>query len=578
MRPTEPARARALLWWCVPAVLLLAWNGVVALYASPTSLLQGHDGAQYHLLVRNRLHGHYEPGDEGHTVRAEGQHPIWRPGLVWIEEGLARAFGSVAAGAAAAGALGTTLLGLALLALARACFDRATALVVLAVLLLPLTASVQFLRMSVGQGPEPWAAAALTAGLAALAVALRRRSWAWGLAAGALAGSCEWFRAGSYLLFAVPCAVYALPALRRRDWPALAVPALAVVGFGLLTVAAGRLVASPVDKTAVALIHRMQERDGPKLLREVAGGEPVTVYLGGLVLPPDGDLTNCDQAVRDAHTVRAAEVFRARRDDVLASWLGGLRDIVTTGFRGLRLMVGPAVLIGFLLTLALALARRRGADLHVLALGAGVAAHYFGPVALLRGNDPTHYLLVVLPLVLVIAARFPAELWQAALARLERARPGLARVGVRLGAVPVLLVLGCIAAAFYGGALDTLRESRREADESQRALDSLGLEGRRIACRSMSWFADRDVRPMLLPYCSVRELERYVAHNRLDGVLIWHGSKEPYFTVSPEGQSFDDLRAALSASPAFGEPSVAGEWYWYPTRVPALISQQGPSQ
>src|SRR6266403_5323339 len=101
-----------------------AEDGIRALYvtgvqtwALPISFIMGHryDGTQYHLLVRNRLHGHYEIGDTAHTVREEGRHPIWRPGLVWIEEGLARLFGSVRSGAAAASALGTTLLELAML-------------------------------------------------------------------------------------------------------------------------------------------------------------------------------------------------------------------------------------------------------------------------------------------------------------------------------------------------------------------------------------------------------------------------------------------------------------------------------
>src|SRR5262245_60424152 len=98
-------QTKPLYGWCAAAMVLLAWNGYIAQYANPFDLLQGHDGAQFHLLVSNRLHGHFEVGDEGHTVRREGQHPIWRPGLVWIEEGLARLFGSVQAGAAAAAAL-----------------------------------------------------------------------------------------------------------------------------------------------------------------------------------------------------------------------------------------------------------------------------------------------------------------------------------------------------------------------------------------------------------------------------------------------------------------------------------------
>src|SRR5207245_10160435 len=99
---------------CAVAVLLLAWNGVLSSFASPFVLLSRYDGVQYQLLARNRLHGHYERGDEAHTVHEEGRQPMWGPGLVWSEEGLARCLGSVCLGAAAASGLGATLLGLAL--------------------------------------------------------------------------------------------------------------------------------------------------------------------------------------------------------------------------------------------------------------------------------------------------------------------------------------------------------------------------------------------------------------------------------------------------------------------------------
>src|SRR5438128_2725606 len=92
--------------WCSVAVFLLAWNGGLAMYANPLLLLQQHDGTQYHLLVRNRLKGHYELDDTAHTVRAEGQNPMWRPALVWIEEALAPYLGSVHASAALASAVG----------------------------------------------------------------------------------------------------------------------------------------------------------------------------------------------------------------------------------------------------------------------------------------------------------------------------------------------------------------------------------------------------------------------------------------------------------------------------------------
>src|SRR5207248_8158297 len=94
--------------WLAVALVLAVWNGLAASYASPFHLLHASDSTQYHLLVRNRLQGHYEVGDGAHTVRTEGLHPVWRPGLVWIEEALARPLGSVALSAAVAAAIGTT--------------------------------------------------------------------------------------------------------------------------------------------------------------------------------------------------------------------------------------------------------------------------------------------------------------------------------------------------------------------------------------------------------------------------------------------------------------------------------------
>ena len=85
---------RCPLWlWAAGFVALLAWNGIAARYANPLTLLHSYDGPQYQLLARNRLHGHREIADTAHTVGTEGAHPMWRPGLVWITEGLERCLG-----------------------------------------------------------------------------------------------------------------------------------------------------------------------------------------------------------------------------------------------------------------------------------------------------------------------------------------------------------------------------------------------------------------------------------------------------------------------------------------------------
>src|SRR5207244_1019088 len=85
MSNPESPRLRARTW-ALLTVALLVWNGWTALYANPFTLTMGYDGTFYQLLARNRLRGHDEVGDTAHTVGEEGRHPMWRPGLVWVEE------------------------------------------------------------------------------------------------------------------------------------------------------------------------------------------------------------------------------------------------------------------------------------------------------------------------------------------------------------------------------------------------------------------------------------------------------------------------------------------------------------
>jgi hypothetical protein len=155
--PRKPLPARPGTW-VVLAAFLLVWNGWAASFAGPFTFIQGYDGPQYQLLARNRLHGHTEVGDSAHTVRGEGSHPMWRPGLVWIEQGLGSWLGSVRQGAGLASALGTTLLELAILWLAWTCYGFGTWTVVLLLMLSPWQVGVTLIAAAVGQGPEPWAA------------------------------------------------------------------------------------------------------------------------------------------------------------------------------------------------------------------------------------------------------------------------------------------------------------------------------------------------------------------------------------------------------------------------------------
>jgi hypothetical protein len=283
-QPGEPSlRPRV---WAGLALALLAWNSLLAAFASPQVILHHYDGVQYQLLARNRLLGHTEIGDRFHTVHAEGRHPMWRPGLVWIEEGLARCLGSVRAGAAAASAIGTTLLQLALLWLAYQCFGRKTFFLVLVCLPAPMV-STHFLTLAVGQGPEVWSAAAVVAGLGVLALGLARRSWAWALQAGALAGLSEWFRTGNVAVFTIPCAVYGLAALLRRDWRGMVLPASALASFVAVAGVGGLFAPSALNKTVANLWASLLEKEGPFVKGTMPDGTEGFHSLAGYRLDPE---------------------------------------------------------------------------------------------------------------------------------------------------------------------------------------------------------------------------------------------------------------------------------------------------
>jgi hypothetical protein len=492
-------------------------------------LLHHHDAPQYHLLVRNRLHGHFEMADSGHTVRDEGQNPIWRPGLVWIEEALAPWFGSVQASAAAASALGTTLLGLGLLALAGACFGRRTQLLVLGALLLPLYPSATLLCVAVCQGPEPWAAAALVAGLAALVESLRRRSWGLACLAGTAAGGAEWFRAGNYLVFAIPSSLFALRALLRGDRKSAGISALALLSFLGMVRWSEALVPSPVNKIVVALTHRMQEYEGVPRPADAPESPAMARFIRGYQLAPDHQEANYDAAVRQARGVSTLTFVRQHAGELLALYGDGLGEVVESRARGLRQITGDMVLVLCGVGLVLALrhpARER--DFAALVLSAGALAHYFGPIVLLRGGETTHYVVVMLPLFFLIATRAAEQLAEAALAYGWRRQFILRDFGTgRLFRLVAVTLLVCLATSFYVGALNTLQKTYQDAEANRTALEGFNLEGRKVACRNMAWFADADVQTVMLPYGTADELGRYARSVGIDGFLIWYNNKKP---------------------------------------------------
>jgi hypothetical protein len=567
MNEAASAPVRAGRWWLL-AVFLLSWNCLAACFASPYSLLQGYDGAQYQLLARNRLHGHDEVGDTAHTVRLEGRHPMWRPGLVWIIEGLAHVVGSVRLASGLASAVGTSFAELGLLWLAWRCFGRGTSVLLFFCLVMPLTVSSHFLRLAVGQGPEPWATAMILAGLAALVEARERRSWTWALIAGMTAGLSEWFRTGNLVLFAVPCAIYGLATVRWRDRLRLGLSAVALASFMVVAGVGGHMVPSPVDKTAANMLGNLVEREGLQIQERVPTFGTVTLYIGGLTLAPGTSETYYDHIVRRSHDVNARALLADRMLDVLPVYLERLGEVFASGAWGLRLYTGEVLLAAFLFQVILSLFRRGMEELHVLAFAGSALAYYFGPVILLRGDEPTHYLLVVVPLILLVGARGIIRFGQLVEARLEKWQPAMAagfrhsrRFLLGLAFAPCL----CLCASFYQGALTTLKEYQDETLEKQADLDALHLEGRKVACRSMCWFSDRCVVTVLLPYATVPELEQYVRAQDIDGILVWANEKQLLFRVTPYG-SLRKFDRAMRQSTFFGPPVVSGGWSWYPRR------------
>jgi hypothetical protein len=566
-------RARLALWSGV-AAFLLVWNGALAMYANPLLLLQQHDGTQYHLLVRNRLKGHYEVDDTAHTVRAEGRNPMWRPGLVWIEEALAPLLGSVRASAALASAVGTTLLELAMLWLAVVCFGPRVTLLAGLSLLMPLQSAGYFLRMAVGQGPEPWAAAGIAAGLAALVIAGRRQSWTWAIVAGCLAGLAEWFRAGSYLIFLVPAALYVLQGLCWSNRKSAAVVMVGLATFLITVFAGGLLVPSRVNKTVVALSHRLQEQVGEQCIVPITQGAVARIYLSGLQLCPNLLETNCDFAVNQARDASTLAFIREHRDELAAVYLDGLRGVLATAGAGVRDLTGTLVfwlsLFGIGAGVVLLITRRGEGDFQAVAIAGGALAHYFGPIVLLRGADPTHYSLVILPFLCVLAAYGTVQLIAGLTAVIRLLFPrhtDSEPVGwpmLVMGAAPVV----CLAMIFFHGAYGCAVAYYQEAEEDRAALAKLGLEGRTLACRSMGWFEDANVETVLLPYATAPEIAQYARAHKLDGILLWEkiDPHYTYFSITPY-RSPDEFHQALEQTQAFAAPHVSGDWRWYPLRA-----------
>jgi hypothetical protein len=563
------ARSHRIGLVCLLGTLLLIWNGAFAWFASPFVLHHRVDSVQYQLLARNRLHGHDEVGEEAHTVHQEGCHPMWRPGLVWIEEGLAWCLGSVQNGAAAASALGTTLLELALLRLAWFCFGKKTLLMLFIGLAVPAI-DFPLLQLVVGQGPEVWAAASIVAGLALLVAGLQQHSASTIVAAGLVAGLAEWFRTGNLLLFAIPCAVYGLAALRQHDRRCLGLSATALGAWIGMAALGEQTVPSAVNKTIVNLWACRTDLRGPFLAEQLPDGTCLTYSLLGYTLLPQSGELYFDAIVRGSRGRSTLKYCYEHAREIGGAYVQRLQQVLTSGFGGLRLRIDELVLALFGIEFLLSLAGYDPAACHTFALGGAALGHYFGPVILIAGNEPTHYVLVACPFFLIVAVRGAALLFEVSFAAWQRRRT--ARIAplrpVAWGITVVMLgMLAFSAICFHRQALSWLADLHRQAVQQQAAVDALRLEGRKVACRNMGWFVDRDVQTVFLPYATVSELERYVSAQRIDGILVWEQEPLIVLRATPYG-SLSEFGRALQESPVFGPPQSSDGWRWYPVRHP----------
>jgi hypothetical protein len=336
----------------------------------------------------------------------------------------------------------------------------------------------------------------------------------------------------------------------------------------LMAIGAGLAVPSPVNKTVVNLLHNFAENGGPFLTEDVPDLGRVTYSMGGYVIAPGTQETANDHAVRRARELGTWEFLAGQGEVLFELYWDRLGQVVKGAAGGLRFMVNELVLFFFGVQVMASLCRRGDSSTPTLAMAGGALAYYLGPVVLLRGDQPTHYLLLALPLFLVVGARGVitcgkwigrcAEFHCGGLARFYRRRRGFI---LALLLTPPL----CLTVRTYVGVLAILRDYQAKARVEQAAMDALHLEGKTVACSNMNWFVDRNIRAVLLPYATVPEVGKYVRARGAGGVLVWDHETQLYFRTPLYG-SLTAFDRALRNSPLFGPPQVSGAWHWYPVR------------
>jgi hypothetical protein len=333
---------------------------------------------------------------------------------------------------------------------------------------------------------------------------------------------------------------------------------------------AEQAVPSSVNKTVANLWACRTDLGGPWITEELADGSPLTSTLLSYTLVPGTAETQLDHCVRSSRGRSTLLFCCEHASEITRAYVQRLRDVVTSGFRGLRERVGAFVFALFGLQLVCCLAHRR--DGHTFPLAGAAMAQYLGPIVLIAGNEPTQYVLVVYPLFMLVAARGAVVLTDLLTGYRQpdvKATP-LARADIRATGVAYLPALMFFlitfrSLAFYEAVTSQLRNLQQQAQLEQAAIDSLALVGKRVACRNMSWFVDRDVQTVFLPYAAVTELEDYVEAHGVDGILIWEQEPMAAFRANPYGTPLDFGRA-LQDSGRFGPPRISGAWRWYPVQ------------
>jgi hypothetical protein len=464
--------------------------------------------------------------------------------------------------------IAVTLLELVMLIVAYRFFGSFAAWVLLLLMATPSAFGVWMIRMTLGQGPEPWSTALLLAGVVILVEAFRRGCWRLAVLSGVIAGLADWFRTGNLAIFPVPCLIYAAAALWRRESRRFAQAVVAVGVFLVMVMVGDQLTPSPVVKSRANLWGNLIETYGMKMVISSSHNkEKGTIYIAGLQLAPGNNETFYDYIVRKVGEGEGPRLTGEQGRVVRELYWERLQNAAFGRYVGLRGILGPLVFIAFLMSLLLAAVRREAADLHTLALSCAALAFYFGPIVLLSGDEPTHYTLVVLPFFVLVAVRGLAQVSRLvgeAAARLvpvlTTRRATLQRAALLFGLPPLV----CFCAVYQLGVFNYFQADYRDTQKDDAALAALGLEGKRIACRNMTWHVDHPVELFMLPYARIEQLEEYARARQLDGILIWENEPSVMFTITPYGITPESFDRAMQYSTLFGPPRRSGAWAFYP--------------